>query len=703
MEDIQNAAFVLGNTKNLRSEVTLNNISCNKVPYFIRGTDAIRAPSRFYAEDHFSLGLDIAPDGRERGILMHHNERRLRHAVRDVASDVPRLSPMQTWVNVHDLGVKGDGGTDDTKALQEAIDHNRALFLPSGMYRLTGSLMLRPNTVLIGLNPVTTEFTLLDGTDNFQGDGPPIPLLIAPRGGTNIVTGIGISTGVANPRAAGVIWMAGERSMLDDVTFLPGHSAYVAALSPALAAPEPTDRTRLSVYLDTENPDLWVKDGGGGIFRGLWTHNSYAKAGMRVEDTATPSSVYQLSCEHHMHVEVQFHNVRNWNIYDLQTEEENPAGAEAIAFEIENSHHLTFANTYLYRVSRNVLPKPYAAIVKKSSAIAFNNVKDFSQTRLAFDNAVFDEDTGVLVRSHDFTHFEINEGIATNPTVSPPALIFGKGSTLMKLATGFSNASGMTSDDQGNIFFTDAANHKVYGWNDASKQAEVIAEIPGLPMVAGFVSPSTLLIVAYDKAVYSLALANPGSPQLVPETATLSQGTTLLLPVGLHNSLSVLSDLLEHRGYVYRRGSNTAILSTIADEHRGYFYARGTNTAIIAGGTWRPILQSSQLAGFAQGEQHFIASEDDARTCSARLKDDGKLATTVFTERGGTSVVTDEDGNVFIASGQVYIYDRAGNLVGTLEVPERPGSLAFGGPDKRTLFIGARSSLYSIRTIAGGN
>jgi len=37
-----------------------------------------------------------------------------------------------------------------------------------------------------------------------------------------------------------------------------------------------------------------------------------------------------------------------------------------------------------------------------------------------------------------------------------------------------------------------------------------------------------------------------------------------------------------------------------------------------------------------------------------------------------------------------------------LEVPERPGSLAFGGPDRRTLYIGVRSSLYAIRTQAPG-
>jgi hypothetical protein len=160
--------------------------------------------------------------------------------------------------------------------------------------------------------------------------------------------------------------------------------------------------------------------------------------------------------------------------------------------------------------------------------------------------------------------------------------------------------------------------------------------------------------------------------------------------------------MIEHRGYVFRPGSNTAIMTNVVNEHRGYFYAPDTKTAIMAGGTWRPNLQSSQLAAFAPGDSHYLTSEDDGRTYMARLDNYRSLSTTVFAERGGTSVVTDTAGNVYLASGQVWIYDRAGQEIGVLELPERPGSLAFGGPDKRTLFIGARSSLYSVRTQAPG-
>ncbi len=400
--------------------------------------------------------------------------------------------------------------------------------------------------------------------------------------------------------------------------------------------------------------------------------------------------------------------MRNWEICALQTEEENPAGALAFALEIQDSQDLLFANTYMYRVSRNVLPKEHAAVVRSSDRITFQNVKVFSQTRLAFDNPIFEEPSGVTVRPHFFTSFAVNQGMkAPAPLPSPP--VFAKDAALEKLATDFSNASGLAVSDAGKLFFTDAANKKIYRWNDLTKKSELLAEIRDQPQVLGFVPPSHLLAIANERVVYHLDI-NQGATEAqaqtpaeaVKETSELLNGTILLLPVGLHNQLAVMKDMVEHRGYVFRRGSNTAIVSTVTNEHRGYFYAPETKTAILAGGTWRPNLQSSQLATFSVGESHYLTSEDDGRTYLAKLEDYNSLTTTVFAERGGTAVVADTEGNVYIASGQVWVYDRKGKEIGVLELPERPASLAFGGLDKRTLFIGARSSLYSIRTKAPG-
>jgi hypothetical protein len=677
MEDIRSAAFKHGNVRNLHSEVTLTNVACSNVPFFYRGDPTIAAPARHYMVDRFALGLQIGSDGRERGISLQHRKRTLKQPAPAAANDIPALPPMNEWVNVRTLEAKGDGKTDDTAALRAAIDKHRVLFFPSGTYRVTGALDLKPDTVLIGLNPGNTSISLANGSPGFGGNGEPIGIVIAPKGGSNIVSSIGISPGTDNPRAASVVWMAGSGSLLDDVSF-PGSGF----------------GTR---YANTQGPDLWIKDGGGGIFRGNWPHGTIAKAGLRIDNTSTPGKVYQISVEHHMRVETLLQNVSNWEFYALQTEEENPAGMEAIAVEIQDCRNLLFANTSMYRVSRTVLPKTHAVIARRSDGIRFENSKVFSQTRLAFDNAVLDEDSGVTVRAQFFTGFAIDKKIKTPPKKVPLPPVFAGNAKIEKLAGGFSNASGLAADDAGRLFFTDAAKRKVYRWNESAGKAEQIAEMKGQPMVLGFAKPSTLLIVEYEKAVHSLNVGQDGTvPQQVAETAEQAPGTVLLLPVGLHNMLSVMKDLMEHRDYVYRTGSNTAVISIAENAHRGFYYAPETNTAMMAGGTWRPILQSSTLSPFSPADAGYLTSEDDGKTYHIKLEMDGKLTTRVFAERGGTSVVSDAAGNVYIAGDQVYIYNREGRQIGVLEVPERPGSLAFGAPNKRTLFIGARTSLYAV-------
>jgi hypothetical protein len=687
LNNIREAAFVAGDWHNSHSAVNFTNILCSDVPHFYSGDDKISAPSKHYVVENFSLGLEIGPDGREAGIHLRHHERKLSNPPAAIASDIPQLPPMETWVNVRTLGVKGEQSADDTDALQAAIDQHQALFFPSGTYRVSRPLVLKQNTVLIGLNPGNTGINLMANASAFAGEGDPVGVITAPPGGSNIIVSMSFGAGARNPRSACVLWLAGTNSLLDDVSF-GGGGGFGGNSNDSLAG------------------NLIVRNGGGGIFRGCWPHDTGGKVGLLVENTSTPGKIYQISVEHHMRIETQFHNVRNWQIYALQTEEENPAGAQANSTEIKDCQDLLFANTYMYRVSRNVHPKTHAAIVSNSDGIDFQNVKVFSQTRMAFDNAVYVESSDVLVRPQFFTKFTVTKNTkAPVPQALPK--VFAKGAALEKLATNFSNASGLTASDKGEIYFTDAANKKIYHWNATAKQAQVLAEISGSPQVLGFVAPSNLLAIANEKAVYCLnidpaAPGNSAQAQSLKETNELLTGSLLLLPVGLHNQLTVMKDMIEHRGYNYRRGSNTAYYNVINDEHRGYFYAPDSKTAIMAGGTWRPNLQASQLAAFAPGDSHYLTSEDDGRTYVAKLDDYKSLSTTVFAERGGTSVVSDKDGNVYIASGQVWIYDRKGKEIGVLETPDRPGSLAFGGPDKQTLFIGARSTLYSIRTKAAG-
>jgi sugar lactone lactonase YvrE len=50
----------------------------------------------------------------------------------------------------------------------------------------------------------------------------------------------------------------------------------------------------------------------------------------------------------------------------------------------------------------------------------------------------------------------------------------------------------------------------------------------------------------------------------------------------------------------------------------------------------------------------------------------------------------------------VYVFNPSGELIDRIDVPERPIDLAFGGKDGKTLYILARTSLYSVETRGKG-
>ena len=703
LEDIGRSAVLLGDARRTHHQVTLDNVACRNVPQFVQGETglteqfAVKGSSHPYVEEHLTIGLEIGPDGRERGVELRHRERAA--AGKAVASDIPPLPPMSEWVNVRTLGAKGDG-SDDTAALQTAIDGHRVLYFPTGAYRVTNTLKLRADSVLIGFNPTTTQIAVSDEPSIFTSQGEAVPLVESAKGGAAILTGIGIVTTPKNVRAAGLVWRAGPRSMVEDVNLARGFGRRNPALNPN--APRPAQPPQnAAAGEEAQYPSLWVKDGGGGIFRGIWTSNTLARAGLLVENTTTPSVVYQMSCEHHMHHETQFHHASNWTIYALQTEEENPAGADAFSVDLKDAHHMLFANQFMYRVSRNVLPKLNAVEAIDSTDIQFQNVHTFSMTRLAFDNSVFDQTSSVRVRTHDFTVFTLNSELKTGAPLPLPAGVFAPSTKLEQLASGFSNTAGLTTDDGGQLYFTDAAMHRIYRWNAEANKAELLTDKVTTPMAAGVASDGSLLVLDYSRAVFGVNTKTGEAKKIEGASAPVS-GTSLMLPVGFHNSMETLRQQMERRGVVYARPSNMAIVAVVKDEPRSYFYAPGTTEAIMAGGNWQPELQASQWRLFHVGDEHLAASEEEDTLYRLKLDSLEHVTATEFAPRGGSSVVTDADGNVYVAEGQLYIYNAAGKQIGVVEIPERPSSLAFGGADKKTLYIGARGSLFSLRTATAG-
>jgi hypothetical protein len=705
MENVSGPAVVISNENNAHTEINLENIVCRNVPIFASYRESgkqVAGRDGMYAVSSFSHGLHFDDMGTIPAIRDVYQAASITTFPEPVRSDIPDLPPMETWVNVQSLGARGDGLTDDTQALKKAIAGHRTLYLPSGQYRVTDTITLKPDTVLIGLHPSVTRIFIADSTPAFQGVGNPKPLLEAPQGGTNIVTGIGLYTNGINTRAVAAKWMAGADSFMNDVRFLGGHGT----VDPG-ATVEESFKVWQQIYNNTHSadsdlnrrwdgqyPSLWITNGGGGTFVDLWTPSPFAQAGLYISNTSTEGRIYQLSSEHHVRNEVVLENVSNWKIYALQTEEERGEGGFALPLEIRDSNEITVANLHMYRVVSSYQPFPYAIKVSNSKNIWFRNVHCYSDSKASFDNAVYDQTHNVELRQREFSRLNIS-GNAPQLVPKPPSPVIAEGAKLEKVAGGFFNMSGGAIDASGNPYFVDAKWQTIYRWSAATRQFSKVRDHPLDPVQLAFDKAGDLIMISYagKGTIYSF---NPNLPDgditlLTAQAAAPRPGVTAVLPVNYwRNENDFTEAALAKKPYQFLSSDGSTFIPAGKDFVSGELYY---------GSKLHDVLRAFGMAPVIAGQPFYVSDESEDKTYAATVGDDGNISDLkLFVEQGGESVTVDEKGNVYIAAGQVFVYDPAGNRIDTIEVPERPSQLLFGGNDGKTLFILARNSLYAVET-----
>ncbi len=209
-------------------------------------------------------------------------------------------------------------------------------------------------------------------------------------------------------------------------------------------------------------------------------------------------------------------------------------------------------------------------------------------------------------------------------------------------------------------------------------------------MNLAFDRAGNLMVVSYagNGTVYTFRpdAEDDGITVLKPQAVEARAGMTAVLPVG---DWRVNAGALgkPYRQYVSPDGST--------------FLPAGED--FVSGAMSWGVKSSALLRGFGlgratPGKPFYVTDEAEVRTWVGTVRPDGSLAEMkLFVNQGGEAVTTDSHGNVYLAAGQVYVYTPAGKLIDTIEVPERPLQVVFGGKDGRTLFIAARTSLYAVR------
>jgi hypothetical protein len=761
-DNIKEAGVIISREQHALTQVNLINIDCRNVPVlaiFRQSGGKIEPKLRTYKVKEFTYGLvmdDIATDSEFKTISKIEP---LQAFPAMLERDIPSLPPMETWVNIKELGARGDGETDDTKVFQDAVLKYQNIYVPQGWYRFSGTLKMKPGTKLIGLHPIATQFILKESEPAFSGFGGSVPLVESSEGGDDILNGIGLSTGGVNYRAVGCKWMAGEKSLMNDIKFVGGHgsmrqptprpqaeqqagqqqtgqaqqgqrqqgqgqpgqqqaggqqaaqarprgaTAFGMGVRAASSPSNPVAEQGLDLAWDNQYWSLWITKNGGGTIKDIWTANTYATSGLYASNTSTPCRIYAISLEHHVRNEARFENVSNWKIYAFQLEEESREGKECLMVELSNCKDILFANLWIYRVIRVYTPKTIGIRVWDCENIEFRNVKNYTQKLVNTSFTVYDINKRLPAYPWEYAKLTITGNETGNVTVSNQPW------KVNKLVTGFDFLTGITSDSKGNVYFCDTRKKRIYKWSVETNSAKLIADYPLQPFVLATDSKDNLLAVfRYDPQPGYFVGGSQETVKRLPDdnTSYSSWGNSgwAAYPASFNPDNPdetfkpmprVPTGNLRNISKAYWPSSRWH-----GSFERAVVYYPDSAFLAPDGVTIIPetydIGRCAALSPAVPGGSVHASDEVNKITVRMDVDEKGKLSNLrQIHPRGETSNTVDKEGNLYIAEGQILVFDRAGKELRRINVEERPISIVFGGKDGNTLFVTTETSLYSVR------
>ena len=317
----------------------------------------------------------------------------------------------------------------------------------------------------------------------------------------------------------------------------------------------------------------------------------------------------------------------------------------------------------------------------------------YSNSKVAYDWTLWDAALGAGVKARELAWLDVS-GRAPQPAAAAESRVLEPGAAVERLADGFHNIAGGARGPDGDFYFVDARWQRIHRWSAAQRRVTTVADAPLQPVNLAFDSAGNLLVVSYagNGTVYWLkAGSTDGAPTLLTAQAAAARpGLGVILPTGDWRLQQDAQGALLQRPHHYLAPDGRTALSAT----QGF-----VDGAVSWGVKSSDLIRAFGLQRARPGERVYLTSEADVATWSALVGDDGALSDPrLFVHQGGEGVAVDAAGHVFVAAGDVHVYDPAGTLLETILVPGRPTQLVFGGADGRTLFLPTRDALYAVRT-----
>jgi len=255
---------------------------------------------------------------------------------------------------------------------------------------------------------------------------------------------------------------------------------------------------------------------------------------------------------------------------------------------------------------------------------------------------------------------------------------------VVEVQGGFAFIEGPVSDAVGNLYFTDIDNnrlHKLAPTGDLSSFHEPSNRANGLTLDldGGLLiceqEAQRLVKMDANGNISVIADGYQGKPFNSPNDAWVHPNGSIYMTDPRYQYPQ--GSLAQDGEYVYR-------ISPQRDEV----------TAIIT-----DIPKPNGVVGTEDGKTLYIASTELRKVFRYTINEDGSVANrTEFADQGSDGMTLDEHGNVYLTwLGGVSIRNPSGEQIDFIRTEQMPANVGFGGRDGKTLFMTARTSLYSLQ------
>ena len=261
------------------------------------------------------------------------------------------------------------------------------------------------------------------------------------------------------------------------------------------------------------------------------------------------------------------------------------------------------------------------------------------------------------------------------------------GASLVQVAKQFSFTEGPAADKKGNIFFTDQPNDKIWKY-DTEGKLSVFMDKTGRSNGMFFDKKGNLVSCADERnEIWAI------SPQ---------KKVTVLIDNFHGRRFNGPNDLwVDPKGGVYftdpyYQRSWWERKKPDLEKQSLYYLAKGKKEAVVVDSI---LLQPNGIIGSSDGRILYVADIRDNKTYKYQVNKDGSLSDRrLFIKEGSDGMILDIEGNLYLTGGSgVTIYDKAGTKIGNIPVPSRwTANVCFGGKDRKTLFITASESVYTL-------